>query len=155
MIFSRRVTQTLSSLHRSRCSFWLPEPKVSLRVSVCWRWYAWPHGTRSWTPGSTSCWGRLFWGKSLCCFTAAGAQGAITYTAGSAVCSAAQWRPANLTGAALVDYLHQTLPSNPLPEPWSEKCDLTAHEKKQGRCVSTSPFRIDYHELSVLQCYTV
>lgn len=103
---------------RSVSSYWAPEPRTSLRLSVFWWWFEWPHGTRSWTPGSTSCWGRLFWGKSSCCPTAAGAQSLTTYTAGSAVCSAARVL-ARLTAAASVDCLCQTLRSNPSPEPWS------------------------------------
>lgn len=100
-------------------SFWALELKRNPPASVCWQWYGWPRGIRSWTPGSTSYWERLFWGKSSCCFTAAGAQSFTPSTAGSAAHSAAPGRWANLTASATADSPFQTLPSNSSPESWS------------------------------------
>lgn len=103
--------------------FWVPEPRMSLRLSVCWL-YAWLRGTRSWTRGSTSCWGRLFSGKSSCCFMAVVARKFTPSIGGSAVCSTTQRRPAapvaRLIAAALVKHMCIMLSSNPSPEPCPE-----------------------------------
>lgn len=103
---------------RSISSCWASEPKTRRRLSAFWWWSVWPHGTRSWTPGSTSCWGKQFWEKSSCCCTDARVQSLITCTAGNAVCSAARPKQTSqllacLTVAALVNFLSQTLLSNP------------------------------------------
>lgn len=113
-------------------SFSAPELKMNRPVSVCWQQYGWPHGTRSWTLGSTSFWGRPSWGRSSCCFTAAGVQSFTPSTAGSAARSAARGSQANLIASATADSPCQTLPSNPSPELWPERFDL---KRKQDQDV--------------------
>lgn len=120
--------------------FWVPEPRMSLRLLVCWL-YAWLRGTRSWTRGSTSCWGRLFSGKSSCCFTAVVARNFTPSIGGSAVCSTAQRRPAapvgHLIAAASVKHLCMMLSSNPSPEPCPESFYL-----RTPRCWKTKGKKI-------------
>lgn len=112
--------------HPTRSMWWFSaaEPQMGPHLSLCWCWYAWPRGTRSWTPGSTSCWGGPFWGRSSRWSTAAGTQRLRTRTAGRAACSAALWRPATLEVSARptasAEFLLQTLWSNPSHDPWSE-----------------------------------
>lgn len=170
--FFCHLTFLLYGSIRSMSSLWAPEPKMSLHLSVCWWQYAWRRGTRSWTPGSTSCWGGLLWRKSSCCSTAAGAQILVAYSAGSVACSAAQWRPATLVVArlsttALAGYLYQTLRSNPSPEPWSEWFDLWTPEnwgKKEEalkiHCkiiwnILHSKWRVSFHTFANVTPWTV
>lgn len=105
--------------------FSAPAPKTDLQLSLCSWWYVWPHGTRSWTPGFTSCWGGVSWGGSSCCSTASGLQSPFSYRTGTAARSTARWmaatmRPLRKTAACSVECVPQIPPSNPSPEPQSE-----------------------------------
>lgn len=123
----------------STSSCWAPERKTSLRRLIFWWLYVLPPGTRSWTPGFTSYWGKLSWGSFSCCWTAAGEQIFINFTAGSKVFSTARWRPAPRQSVrrpvTVMGYLCETLGSKPSAESvFSSPGSLAGRSCEEFRC---------------------